>query len=430
MAYNAYKNKNLKFTSKQLHAGYNPKEHNNSKTVPIYQNTAFQVNTPEEAAKLFSFQKEGYTYGRYSNPTITALEKRIEALEGEDVKAVNFASGMAATANTLLNLAETGDEIIASNTLYGGNTTVLKKILPQYGIKGVFVKDENDPKTFENAITKKTKGIFIESLGNPHSSIIDFEKIKRIAKKYDIPFIIDNTFATPYLFPASKYADIIIYSASKYLSGHGIVIGGIVVDCNSYNFLNGKYKMFESFYENSKKLLGTKKIKEHIFSKRLKIVNLTDLGACMTPHTAFYIIQGIETLSLRLDKHNENAEAIANFLDLNKNVLEVNYPSLKSSPYNNLSKKYFKKGVGGILSFTAKGGYKKARNIVMGTELFDYMVNVGDTKSLITHAITSTHYGQPEEILKKINITDNTIRLSVGIEDKEDLIKDLSRVLK
>jgi O-acetylhomoserine (thiol)-lyase len=431
MTYKAWKNESLGFTTRQLHAGYDPLDHNRAKAVPIYQDAAFQLGDFDRGGRLFSFAEDGYSYGRYSNPTTEALEHRMESLEGSCSAAVAMASGMAATANIFLNICGSSDEIVSSSTLYGGNITLLKKILPQYGIRGVFVKDENDPDSFAEAVTEKTKAIFIECLGNPNSNIVDFEAIAEVAHSAGVPLIVDNTFATPYLFrPFEHGADIVTDSATKYLSGHGIIIGGVAIDKGSFNWLGaGRYPQFEKFFEENTGVISEEKLKRFLFALRLRMTYLCDLGSYMSPQTAFYIIQGIETLSLRMDRHTSNAQKIAEFLDAHPKVESVSYPGLPSSPFHQLARKYFPKGAGAIVSFRPAGGIDAAKRIIDNCELFDFMVNVGDSKSLIVHAATSTHFGQPIEVLEAAGVYEDTVRLSVGIEDPEDLIADLGRAI-
>jgi O-acetylhomoserine (thiol)-lyase len=413
-----------------LHAGYDPSEHYRSKTVPIYQNAAFELGDFERGIRLFSFAEDGHSYGRYSNPTNRVLEKRLASLEGGE-EALGMASGMSVISNTFLNLAVSGDEIVASKTLYGGSITLLKKILPQYGIKGVFVSDENDLSSYEAAITEKTRAIFIECLGNPNSNIVDIEGIADIAHRHGIPLVVDNTFATPYLLrPFEHGADIVCYSATKYLSGHGTLIAGACVEKGGFDWLSGKHPQFEKFYEDNRELIPESDLKKSLFSRRLRMTYLCDMGAHMSPTTAFHLLQGIETLSLRMERHVQNAEAVAEFLISHPAVAEVSYPGLPSSPYRALSEKYFPRGPGAILSFRLKGGLAAAKKLIENVRLFDFMVNVGDAKSLIVHAATSTHFGQPPKVMEAAGVYEDTIRLSIGIEDACDLIADLDQALR
>jgi O-acetylhomoserine (thiol)-lyase len=448
MGYKAFDKRDLGFTTRQLHAGYDPEQHNRAKAVPIYQDAAFQLGDFERCGKLFAYEEDGYSYGRYSNPTTEVLERRIESLEGcEEYGGASYdrpiqpgysgpvvamASGMAAISGTMLNLAAAGDNIVAAPLLYGGNMTLLKYILPQYGIQGRLAADATDPASFEAEIDANTKAIFVECLSNPNAYIVDFEAIAEIAHAHGIPFIVDNTFATPYLFrPFEHGADIVTYSATKYLSGHGILIGGLAVERGGFDwFSGGRYPQFEEFYAEHKDSIAEGKLDNHLFSLRLRMTYLCDLGAYMSPQTAFYILQGMETLSLRMDKHVENAQKIAAFLESHPKVKSVSYPGLASDPFHSLAEKYFPRGAGAIVSFRVAGGLEAAKSVLANCELFDFMVNVGDAKSLIVHPATSTHFGQPEERKLAAGVYEDSIRLSVGIEDAEDLIADLAQALE
>jgi len=429
MSYEAYKDSSLGFTTRQLHAGYNPGEHYRSKAVPIYHTAAFELGDFDRCTRLFDYSEEGHSYVRFSNPTNDVLEKRIASLEGGSA-ALSLSSGMAAISNTFLNLATAGDEIAAVQTLYGGSTTLLNKILPEYGIKGRFIENENDIESYKRAINEKTKAIYIESLGNPGMNIVDIEAIANLAHENGIPLVIDNTFATPYLIKAFDYgADILCYSATKYLAGHGTIIAGLVVEKGGFDWYNGKFPQFDSFYEEYKDSIGEEELRKNIFTKRLRIRYLTDFGSHLSPTNAFYLLQGMETLSLRMERHVDNARKVAGFLESHPQILQVSYPGLESSPYYNLAKKYFPKGSGAILSIRLKGGLEAAKKVLERVRIFDYMVNVGDAKSLIVHSATSTHFGQSKEQREKAGVYDDTLRLSVGIEDAEDLITDLRQAL-
>ncbi|MFW2504438.1 O-acetylhomoserine aminocarboxypropyltransferase/cysteine synthase family protein [Clostridium diolis] len=429
MSYEAYKNNQLGFTTRQLHAGYNPAEHYRSKAVPIYQTAAFELGDFERCIRLFDYSEEGHSYVRFSNPTNTVLERRLASLEG-GIEAIALGSGMAAISNTFLNIAKSGDEIVAVNTLYGGSRTLLNNILPDYGIVGRFVDDENDIESYRKVITEKTKAIYIESLGNPGMNIIDIEAVANLAHEHGIPLIVDNTFATPYLLRPFEYgADIVCYSATKYLAGHGTTIVGAVVEKGGFNWLNGKFPQFEKFYDEYKDTIGKDILDKTMFTKRLRIRYLTDLGAHLSPTSAFYLLQGIETLSLRMREHAANAQKVAEFLEGHTKVLSVAYPGLKSNKYHELAKKYFPKGPGAIMSIRLKGGIEAARKVLEEVKVFDYMVNVGDAKSLIVHSATSTHFGQSKEEREKAGVYDDTLRLSIGIEETEDLIADLKHAL-
>jgi len=429
MSYEAYKDDSLGFTTRQLHAGYNPSEHYRSKAVPIYHTAAFELGDYDRCVRLFSYEEEGHSYVRFSNPTNKVLESRIASLEG-GTAALSMASGMAAISNTFLNLAGAGDEIVAVKTLYGGATTLLRDILPEYGIICRFVEDKDDLSSYEAQINDKTKAVYVESLGNPLTNIVDIEAVAKLAHKHGIPLVVDNTFATPYLLRPFEFgADIVCYSATKYLAGHGTIICGLTVENGNFNFLNGKFPQFEKFWKSYSDSIGEEKLRRELFTHRLRIRYLTDLGAHMSPQTAFYLLQGLETLSLRMERHTQNAKAIAEFLQTHPAVLSVSYPGLPDSVYYPLAKKYFPKGPGAIMSFRLKCGFEAARKVVERVRVFDYMVNVGDAKSLIVHSASSTHFGQSQKDREAAGVYDDTLRLSVGIEDAEDLINDLRQAL-
>lgn len=429
MSYKAYDNDKLGFTTRQLHAGYNPEEHYRSKAVPIYQTAVFELGDYDRCVRLFEYAEEGHSYVRFSNPTNQVLEKRISSLEGGSA-AVTFGSGMAAISSTILNLTHQGDEIVAVKTLYGGSLKLFQSLLPAYGITTRFVEDETDIASYRKQITEKTKAIYLECIGNPRINIIDLEEVSRLAHAYDIPVVIDNTFATPYLFrPFEHGADIVCYSATKYLSGHGTVIAGIVVEKGDFPWLSGRFPEFNSFYKENADQIGEEVLGREMFTKRLRMKYLTDLGGHMSPHTAFYVLQGMETLSLRMERHVENAMAVAQFLSCHPNVLEVSYPGLLSSPYHTLAKKYYPKGPGAMMAVRIRGGQAAALRVLEKVEIFDYMVNVGDAKSLIVHPASSTHFGHTREELEAAGVYDDTLRLSIGIEDAADLIADLEQAL-
>lgn len=429
MSYEAYKDDSLSFETKQLHAGYNPSEHLRSKAVPIYQTAAFELGSFERCQRLFDYTEEGYSYVRFSNPTNDVLEKRIAALEG-GAAAVSLSSGMSAISTTFLTLAEAGDEFAAVRSLYGGTTKLLTKILPNYGITTNWVEDPDDLDSFRRAVTEKTKAIFIESLGNPGLNIVDMEGVANIAHEHGIPFIVDGTFATPYLNRPFEFgADLVCHSSTKYLNGHGTTISGIVVEKGGFNWLNGRFPQFESFYNELAGFIEDEKLRNTLFTRRLRNIYLTELGAHLSPNSAFQVLQGLETLSLRMQRHAENALQIAAFLDRHPEILEVAYPSLPSSPYYELAQKYFPKGAGAMLSVRVKGGFEAAKRVLEKVRIFDFMVNVGDAKSMIVHPASTTHYGLPEDILEKAGVYEDSLRLSIGIENVNDLIEDLRQAL-
>ena len=429
MSYEAYRMKELGFTTRQLHAGYDPAAHYRSKAVPIYQTAVFELGDYDRCVRLFEYAEEGHSYVRFSNPTNEVLEKRITSLEG-GTAAVSMASGMAAISNSILNLCEAGDEIIAVNTLYGGSTTLIASLLPRYGITGRFVRDENNIDAYRELITDRTRCIYIESLGNPGINVLDIDAITGLAHEHGIPVVIDNTFCTPYLLrPFEHGVDIVCYSATKYLAGHGILIGGLVVENGRFNYLNGRFPQFEAFYRENAGLIGEEVLAREMFTKRLRMVFLTDLGAHMSPQNAFYLLQGMETLSLRMERHVANAQRIAEHLDAHPQISQVSYPGLASSPYHQLAQKYFPRGAGAMMSIRVSGGFEKAKQVLERVKVFDYMVNVGDAKSLIVHPASSTHFSLDKEAREKAGVYENTLRLSIGIEDVQDLIDDLDQAL-
>lgn len=429
MAYEAFDDDTLGFTTRQLHAGYNPAEHDRSKAVPIYQTAAFELGDYDRCVRLFDYSEEGHSYVRFSNPTNSVLEKRISSLEG-GAAAVSFASGMAAISGTFFNLCNAGDQIVAVKTLYGGSTSLLEHILPDYGITCSFVENEDDPASFERAITPKTKAVYIESLGNPGMNIVDIEAVAKIAHAHGIPVVVDNTFATPYLFQCFDHGvDIAVYSATKYLAGHGTVIAGLVVEKGSFNWLNGNFPQFEQFYREYENSIGAQTLDREMFTKRLRIRSLTEFGGHMSPMNAFMLLQGMETLSLRMKQHVKNAQAVAEFLEVHPKVERVNYPGLATNKYHTLAQRYFPKGPGAILSADFAGGREAALRVLGRLRIFDYMVNVGDAKSLAVHPSSSTHFGLSAEEKASAGVFDNTLRFSIGIEDTQDLIADLEQAL-
>ncbi|MDR2149577.1 MAG: aminotransferase class I/II-fold pyridoxal phosphate-dependent enzyme [Spirochaetaceae bacterium] len=428
MSYEAYCDDSLGFTTKQLHAGYNPSEHYRSKAVPVYQSVSFELGDYERCLRIYEQAQEAYSYSRSLNPTTAVLERRMAALEGAS-GALALGSGMAAIANTFLNLASAGDNIVAVKTLYGGTTTLLQHILPQYSITGRFVENPQDIDSYEKAITDKTKALFIESLGNPALNIVDIEAVAALAHRYALPLIVDNTFATPYLLRPFEFgADIVCYSATKYLGGHGIALAGLVLEKGGFNWFSGRFPYFESFYHEYKDRLPD--LAETLFIKRMRMVYLSDMGAHLSPSSAFSILQGIETLSLRMERHVTNAKQIALFLSGHPAVSEVLYPTLPTSPYHDLADKYFKKGAGAMLSIRLAGGKSAALAVLERLRIFDFMVNMGDAKSMIVHPASSTHSGQPEAEQHAAGVFADTLRLSIGIEDTEDLIQDLRQALE
>lgn len=429
MTYSAYNDKSLGFSTQQLHAGYNPAEHFGAKAVPIYQTAAFELGSFDRCDRLFSYEEEGDSYVRFSNPTNRVLEQRIAQLEGGSA-ALALGSGMAAISNTLLNLALPGDNIVAVRTLYGGSITLLDSILPTYGITANWVENPDDLDAYRAAITPQSKAIYIEALGNPCINVVDIEAIAELAHEHGIPLVIDATFATPYLLRPFEFgADIICHSSTKYLAGHGTTISGIVVEKGDFNWQNGKFPQFDAFFNEYEGAIDSDELKRTAFTRRLRMVFLTEFGAHLGPYSAFLVLQGIETLSLRMRRHASNAIKVATFLEAHPQVLEVSYPSLPSSPYHALASKYFPLGSGAVLAVRVKGGLAKAQKILDSVRIFSYITNVGDTKSLIVHPATSIQHGLPADVQEQAGVYDDLLRLSIGIEHVDDLIADLEQAL-
>ncbi|MDA3847141.1 MAG: O-acetylhomoserine aminocarboxypropyltransferase/cysteine synthase [Vallitaleaceae bacterium] len=418
-----------RFETQQLHAGQQVDPTTGSRAVPIYQTTSYVFNSAEHAENLFALKEAGNIYTRIMNPTSDVLEQRIAALEG-GVAGLAVASGSAAITYSVLNVASVGDELVAASTLYGGTFNLFKTTLPKFGINTTFV-DPDDPANFEAAITEKTKAIFIESLGNPGINIIDIKAVADIAHKHGIPLIVDNTFGTPYLIRPIEYgADIVVHSATKFIGGHGTSIGGLIVDAGKFDYAaGGKFPDFtkpdDSYHGVVYSELGAI---AYILKARVQL--LRDTGAAISPFNSFLLLQGLETLSLRVERHVENTKKITAFLENHPNVESVNYPSLPSSKYYELSKKYFEKGTGSIFTFTIKGaGKKEAQAFINKLELFSHLANVADAKSLVIHPASTTHAQLSSEDLVLAGISEGTIRLSVGIENVADLIADLEQAL-
>lgn len=420
--------KNYKFETLQLHAGQTPDSTTNSRAVPIYQTTSYVFNSSEHAANLFSLKEPGNIYTRIMNPTTDVLEQRINALEG-GVGALAVASGTAAITYALLNIARCGDEIVAATNLYGGTYNLLANTLEDFGIKTKFV-NYNNLDEFENAITEKTKAFFVESIGNPNATIIDLEKVSAIAHKHGIPVIVDNTFATPFLFkPLDHGADIVVYSATKFLGGHGTTIAGLLVDGGKFDWAaSGRFPNFttpDAGYHGLKYAdLGA-----GAFIAKARVKLLRDTGACLSPFNSFLILQGIETLSLRLERHVENAKKVADYLEASQYVEWVSYPGLASHPDYDLAQKYFKNGVGSIFTFGIKGGVDAGRKFIDSLEIFSHLANVADAKSLIIHPASTTHGQLSVEQQAACDLKPETVRISVGLENIDDLIADLEQAL-
>jgi O-acetylhomoserine/O-acetylserine sulfhydrylase len=429
---------NYRFETLQLHAGQEPDPTTNSRAVPIYQTTSYVFNSAEHGANLFGLKEFGNIYTRIMNPTTDVFEKRIAALEG-GVAAVATSSGQAAQFLALNNILEAGDNLISTTYLYGGTYNQFKVAFKRLGIEARFAKG-HEAAAFEALIDDRTKAIYIETIGNPEFNVPDFEAIAAVAKKHDIPLVVDNTFgAGGYLFkPLAHGANIVTSSATKWIGGHGTSVGGIIVDGGNFNWGNGKYKQFsepsegyhglnfwEVFGENNP--LGLPNI---AFAIRARVEGLRDFGPAISPFNSFLLLQGIETLSLRVQRTVENALALAKWLESHPKVQKVNYPGLESSPYHTLAKKYLKNGFGGVLSFEVKGDKAATSNLINSLQLISHLANVGDAKTLIIQPSATTHQQLSDEEQAASGVTPNLLRISCGIEHIEDIKADLEQAFE
>lgn len=420
----------FKFETLQLHAGQVVDATTKSRAVPIYQTTSFVFDDTQEGAELFALQKAGNIYTRITNPTTSAFEERIAALEG-GVGALATASGMAAITYTILALAHAGDHVVAASTIYGGTFNLLKETLPRYGITTTFV-DIDNLEEVEAAIKDNTKLVLIETLGNPVINIPDIEKIAEIAHKHQIPLVADNTFATPYLINVFSHGvDIAIHSATKFIGGHGTTIGGVIVDSGKFDWAaSGKFPQLVEEDPSYHNISYTRDVGAAAFIVAARVQLLRDMGAALSPFNSFLLLQGLETLSLRVERHVQNAEKIVDFLVNHPKVEKVNYPKLPESPYHALAEKYLPKGVGSIFTFHVKGGEEEARKVIDNLEIFSNLANVADAKSLVVHPATTTHAQLSDSDLEAAGVTKNQIRLSIGLENVDDLIEDLRLALE
>ena len=420
----------FKFETLQLHAGQVVDATTKSRAVPIYQTTSFVFEDTQEGADLFALQKAGNIYTRITNPTTSAFEERIAALEG-GVGALATASGMAALTYTILGLAHAGDHVVAASTIYGGTFNLLKETLPRYGITTTFV-DIDNLEEVEAAIKDNTKLVLIETLGNPVINIPDIEKIAEIAHKHQIPLVSDNTFATPYLINVFSHGvDIAVHSATKFIGGHGTTIGGVIVDSGKFDWAaSGKFPQLVEEDPSYHNISYTRDVGAAAFIVAARVQLLRDMGAALSPFNSFLLLQGLETLSLRVERHVQNAEKIVDFLVNHPKVEKVNYPKLPDSPYHALAEKYLPKGVGSIFTFHVKGGEAEARKVIDSLEIFSNLANVADAKSLVVHPATTTHAQLSDSNLEAAGVTKNQIRLSIGLENVDDLIEDLRLALE
>ena len=418
-----------KFSTAALHAGHDVTKNGGTRAVPIYQTTSYVFNNSEHAANLFGLAEPGFIYTRLNNPTNDILEQRLAALEG-GIAAVVTASGTAAIATTLLTLLKAGDHIVASNSLYGGTYNLLSVTLPRLGITTTFVDPEN-PQNFKDAAQENTRAFFVESLGNPKLDVLDLKAISAEAKAFKVPFIVDNTVATPYLLnPIEHGADIVIHSLTKYITGNGTSLGGVIIDAGNFDWSSGKFPEFTEPSAGYHGLVYHEALGNAAFIAKVRIEGLRDFGAALSPFNAFQTIQGLETLEVRIERHSKNAQQLAEWLQTRDEVAWVNYPGLKTSKYNALAEQYLPKGKSGIVTFGLKGGFEAAKKVADETKLFSLLANIGDTKSLIIHPASTTHQQLNAEQQATTGVTQDLIRLSVGIEDIDDLKADLQAVFE
>lgn len=424
--------RNFKFETLQLHVGQEQADPTtDARAVPIYQTSSYVFRNCDHAAARFGLSDAGNIYGRLTNPTEDVFEKRIAALEG-GVAALAVASGAAAVTYTVLNLAQNGDNIVSAKNIYGGSFNLFEHTLPQYGIQTTFVDIFNE-KEVENAINEKTKALYIETLGNPNSDVVDIESVARIAHRHKIPLVVDNTFATPYLVRPIEYgADIVVHSATKFIGGHGTSIGGVIVDGGKFDWEASE--KFDSLTKPNPSYHGisfTKACGPAAFVTKVRAILLRDTGATVSPFNAFLFLQGLETLSLRVERHTYNALKVVEYLNNHPQVESVSHPSVSTDPkQQELYKKYFPNGGGSIFTFDIKGDEQKAKDFIDNLELFSLLANVADVKSLVVHPATTTHSQCTEEELLDQGIRSNTIRLSIGCENIDDIIQDLDEAFK
>ena len=423
------KPKDLKPDTLSLHAGQRPDSDFGARATPIYQSSSFVFPDTETAAGVFNVERAGHVYSRITNPTNAVLEERISALEG-GIGAIATSSGQAALVLAITTILEKGSHLIASKTLYGGSHNLLEYTLPRFGIDTTFVDLRNTSEVKKN-IKKNTKLIFGETLGNPGLDVMNIPKISKLAHDHNIPLLVDSTFTTPYLMkPFSLGADLIFHSATKFLSGHGVVIGGLLVDSGQFDWTtSSKFKVLTEPYEGFHGMNFVNEFGPAAYINRARKEGARDFGACMSPHTAFLVLQGMETLNLRMERHIKNTRDIVNFLNTHKSVKSVCYPELDDHPAHELAKELLPDGCGAVFTFELNGNIETGKKFIEQLNLFSHLANVGDAKSLVIHPASTTHHRMNTEDLKKAGITESTIRLSIGIEDSQDLIEDLDEAL-
>lgn len=424
------KPKDLNLETLSLHAGNKPDSDFGSRATPIYQTSSFVFPDSETAAGIFNNERAGHTYSRITNPTNAVLEERISSLEG-GIGAISTASGQAALFLAITTILSKGSHIVASKSLYGGSHNLLEYTLPRFGITSSFV-DFRKPKNIKSAIQKNTGLIFGETLGNPGLDVMNIEMVSNIAHQNKLPLLVDSTFTTPYLMKPFDYgADLIFHSATKFLSGHGVVIGGLLVDSGNFEWSsNKKFKTLNEPYNGFHNMKFVEEFGPAAFINRARKEGARDFGACMSPHTAFLILQGLETLSLRMEKHISNTREIVSFLNEHKDVKSVSYPELENHPDNKLAREILPKGCGAVFTFEIEGGLESGKKFIESLNIFSHLANVGDAKSLVIHPASTTHHRMDTQALKNAGISESTVRLSIGIEDINDLKEDLDEALK
>ncbi len=417
------------FETRQLHAGQRPDPNTGARAVPIFQTTSYVFEDPESAAAYFNLQEYGNTYSRIMNPTVAVFEERVASLEG-GCGAVAFSSGIAAQAAALFTLLQPGDHIVSSSALYGGTINQLKHFLGKMSVELTWV-DPDDPDAWRQAVRPNTKAFFAETIGNPGGNVLDIEAVSSVAHEHDLPLIVDNTFATPYLCrPFEWGADIVVHSATKFIGGHGTSIGGIVVDAGTFNWSNGRFPVVAGASAAYHGLMFHETFGTYGYLMKLRAETLRDLGGALSPFNAFLFLQGLETLSLRMQRHVENALAVAEFLDGRELASKVTYPGLSTSKYRALVQKYLPRGAGAVFSFDCAGGRTGGQELIRGLTLWSHLANVGDAKSLVIHPASTTHRQLSDDELRAAGVRPGTVRLSVGTESVDDLTWDLEQGLK
>ncbi|MCE5092942.1 O-acetylhomoserine aminocarboxypropyltransferase/cysteine synthase [Staphylococcus chromogenes] len=415
-----------RFETLQLHAGQEVDQTTNSRAVPIYQTTSYNFNDTEHAAQLFGLEELGNIYTRLMNPTTAVLEARVAELEG-GVAGVAVASGMAAITYAIQSIAQSGDHILACETLYGGTHTLFTHTLSKFGIDVTLI-DTRDPQNVAKAIQENTKALFIETIGNPEGNVEDIEALVKVTKAHGIPLIVDNTFATPYLLrPIAYGANIVVHSATKFIGGHGTSMGGVIVDAGNFDWTNGKFPGLSEPDLSYHGIVFSEKFGDAALAFKIRTTLLRDTGAALSPFNAFQLIQGLETLSLRMERHVENAEKVAHYLSKHPKVAWVKYAGLPSSRYYDLKNKYLPRGASSVFTFGVKGGYEAGKQFIEALDLFSLLANVGDAKSLVIHPASTTHQQLTEDEQLAAGIAPETIRLSIGLEHIDDIIDDLAK---